>query len=89
MYKEKQFVFTAPSNYYDNSLKSGNILLDGTVDLLFFKDDYYTIVDYKTDKVDSLEILVKMYKVQLDLYEIAIKEKYNTNNISPNTCKSI
>lgn len=81
VYKEKQFVFTAPSNYYDNSLKSGNILLDGTVDLLFFKDDYYTIVDYKTDKVDSLEILVKMYKVQLDLYEIAIKEKYNTNNI--------
>lgn len=69
--------FEIPATYYDNSLKSGNILTSGVIDLLFIKDGVYTIVDYKTDKVSTMEELKEMYKKQLDLYEIGIKVKMN------------
>ena len=77
VYKEKEITFYAPSTYYDENIKNGNILVDGIIDLLLEKDNNYTIIDYKTDKVNTLEELVDLYKVQLDLYEIAIKNKYN------------
>ena len=50
-YKEMPINFYIPSSYYDNSLKSGNILSSGVIDLLFITNDTYNIVDYKTDKV--------------------------------------
>ena len=81
VYKEKEITFEIPANYYDNSLKNGNILTSGIIDLLFIKDDTYYIVDYKTDKVDTLEELVERYKVQLDLYEIGIKNIYNAKKV--------
>lgn len=76
-YKEMPINFEIPATYYDNSLKSGNILTSGVIDLLFIKDGVYTIVDYKTDKVSTMEELKEMYKKQLDLYEIGIKVKMN------------
>lgn len=75
VYKEKEITFYAPASYYDESLKNAEILLDGIIDLLFVKDDTYFIVDYKTDDVTSLDKLVELYKVQLDLYEVAVKQK--------------
>ena len=71
-----------PSSYYDKSLKSGNILTSGVIDLLFIKDDVYTIVDYKTDNVNKLEDLKDMYKTQLDLYEIGVKSKTNAKKVN-------
>ena len=73
--------FYIPSSYYDNSLKSGNILSSGVIDLLFITNDTYNIVDYKTDKVSSMDELKDLYKVQLDLYEIALREKMNAKNV--------
>lgn len=81
VYKEKEITFYAPSYFYDENIKNGNILVDGVIDLLLEKDNSYIIIDYKTDKVSSLEELVELYKVQLDLYEIAIKNKYNAVNV--------
>ena len=81
VYKEKEITFEIPSLYYDNSLKNGKILTSGVIDLLFIKDDTYYIVDYKTDKVDSLQKLKERYKIQLDLYEIGIRNIYNATNI--------
>lgn len=75
VYKEKEVMFYAPSSYYENKKENGTILLDGIIDLLFIKDDTYYIVDYKTDNVSSLEDLKDLYKVQLDLYEMALKQK--------------
>lgn len=73
IYREKELTFEVPASYYDKTLKSGKILTSGIVDLMFVKDGVYTIVDYKTDNVDTLEELKDRYKVQLDLYEIGIK----------------
>jgi len=81
VYKEKEITFEIPSNYYDKTIKSGNILTSGVIDLLFIKDNVYHIVDYKTDKVDSLDELIDRYKVQLDLYEIGIKNIYNAKKV--------
>lgn len=81
VYKEMPISFEVPATYYDNSLKSGNILTSGVIDLLFIKNDVYTIVDYKTDNVSSLEELKEMYKKQLDLYEIGIKAKMNAKKV--------
>ena len=80
-YKEMPINFYIPSSYYDNSLKSGNILSSGVIDLLFITNDTYNIVDYKTDKVSSMNELKDLYKIQLDLYEIALREKMNAKNV--------
>lgn len=75
VYKEMKIDFEIPANYYDKNLKSGMILVSGIIDLMYVKDDLYTIVDYKTDNVTELSELKDLYKVQLDLYEMAIKNK--------------
>ena len=81
VYKEKPVLFYAPSSYYDDKLKEGNVLLDGIIDLLFIKDDCYYIVDYKTDNVEELDELKNRYQVQLDLYEIAVKETLGAKKV--------
>ena len=81
VYREKEFTFEVPSYYYDKSLKSGKILTSGIADLIFVNDDVYTIVDYKTDNVNNLLELKDRYKVQLDLYEIALMNIMKANKI--------
>ena len=56
------------------------ITVKGVIDLLFIKDDTYYIVDYKTDNVPKEE-LIKRYKLQLDLYEIGIREILKAKNV--------
>lgn len=81
VYKEFPIDFKIPASYYDNSLKSGNILTSGVIDLLFIKNDTYFIVDYKTDNVDNLSELKDRYHVQLDLYELAVKQIMNAKKV--------
>ena len=78
VYKEKEITFMIPSSYYDSSKNDDKtILVSGIVDLLFVLDETCYIIDYKTDDVSSVDELINMYKVQLDLYEIAVKEIMN------------
>ncbi|MEG2351098.1 MAG: helicase-exonuclease AddAB subunit AddA [Bacilli bacterium] len=79
--REEKIIFTIPSSYYDINLKEGNILVDGTIDLLFLKDNVYYIVDYKTDDVKVAQELKDRYKIQLDLYELAVKSKFKASFI--------
>lgn len=81
VYKEFPIDFKIPASYYDKSLKSGNILTSGVIDLLFIKDGIYYIIDYKTDNVNDLSELKERYHVQLDLYELAIKEIMNAKKV--------
>lgn len=79
--KEHQITFNVPSYYYDEKLKDGKILTEGIIDLLFIKDDVYYIVDYKTDNVMDESELIKRYKLQLDLYEVGIKDQMNAKMV--------
>lgn len=81
IYKEKRLSFLAPASLYDESLDNSQILVEGIIDLLFIKDDTYYIVDYKTDDVDKLNDLVERYKVQLNLYEIGVKQIFGAKEI--------
>ena len=81
IYREYELDFLIPIQYYDKSLGSGNIMVSGIIDLLFKKDDAFIIVDYKTDNVYNLLKLKDMYEKQLELYEIAIKQKLNAKRV--------
>ncbi len=80
IYKEKELTFKIDASMYDNEL-DGQILTSGIIDLLFIHDNTFYIVDYKTDKVDTIDQLVDLYKVQLDLYEDGIKQNINAKKI--------
>lgn len=75
--KEHKITFYVPAEYYDESLTDGKVLTEGVIDLLFIKDSIYYIIDYKTDNVTSEDELIKRYKLQLDLYEIGVRQKMN------------
>lgn len=75
VYREKKISFKLSSSYYLEETNSGDILVDGIIDLLFVKEDTYFIVDYKTDNITDINELVDLYRVQLDLYEYALKSK--------------
>lgn len=46
-------------------------MLQGIADCIFEEPDGYVIVDYKTDRVSSLEALKDRYSPQLTLYKAA------------------
>ena len=52
------------------------LLVHGIVDLYFEEDDGIVLVDYKTDKIDSINTkqnLCEKYKIQLEFYKRAIE----------------
>ena len=46
-------------------------MLQGIADCIFEEDDGYVLVDYKTDRVKTLDELVQRYSAQLALYKAA------------------
>ncbi len=72
-YKEYRFTVDIPASLTgltDNS--SATLILQGAVDLIIVKDSGIIIVDYKTDRVDSTDILLERYRKQLELYKEAV-----------------
>lgn len=72
-YREYRFTVNIPASLTgltDDSETS--VILQGAVDLLIIKDNEITIVDYKTDRVTSTDILAQRYSKQLSLYKEAI-----------------
>ena len=51
------------------------MLVQGIIDLYYItKADELVLVDYKTDYVQNEEELISKYKVQLDLYKVALEQ---------------
>ncbi|MBR6258283.1 MAG: helicase-exonuclease AddAB subunit AddA [Lachnospiraceae bacterium] len=50
-----------------------NVLIQGVIDAFWQEDDKLVLLDYKTDRVDKGEELVKRYSLQLELYARALK----------------
>ncbi len=72
-FREYRFTVNIPASHTgltDDSETS--LILQGAVDLLIVKNGEITIIDYKTDRVDSADVLVKRYRKQLELYKEAI-----------------
>lgn len=72
-YREYRFTVNIPASLTELTDDSETtVILQGAVDLLIVKDNEITIVDYKTDRVDSTDILLERYHKQLSLYKEAV-----------------
>ena len=47
-------------------------MLQGIADCVFEEHDGYVLVDYKTDRVKSIETLKERYSAQLEMYKAAL-----------------
>ena len=52
---------------------SGQVLLQGVVDLCFLEGEEWVLLDYKTDWVDAVEDLLPRYRQQVKYYREALK----------------
>ncbi|MCC8067894.1 MAG: hypothetical protein LIO94_12470 [Clostridiales bacterium] len=58
---------------HQSIMEPETILVQGIIDAYFFDEDRITLVDYKTDRVSSGNILVKRYRTQMDYYAKALE----------------
>ncbi len=75
LYREQPFVIGLPASYMNENLsKAETVLVQGVIDGFFYEEDKIILMDYKTDKVQTGEELIKRYKTQLDYYERALTQ---------------
>ena len=73
LYKEQPFVIGVPASSVEEGFsEEETILVQGVIDAFFVHDGKVSVVDYKTDRVDSAEELIKRYKKQLEYYGDAV-----------------
>ncbi len=77
-YREYRFTVNIPAGMVDETIpetmSSAAVILQGSVDLAIMCEDGIIVVDYKTDRVKTLDALAQMYVKQLRLYKFAIEE---------------
>ena len=75
LFREQPFVMGIPANELKETFPAEEtILIQGIIDVLFEEDGGYVILDYKTDRVNDAEELVRRYRVQLDFYARAVTQ---------------
>lgn len=83
LFRERKFLMGLPARKFSEEdievierPKEGEeiMIVQGIIDVCFWEDGEYVIADYKTDNVDTMEELVKRYKIQLECYKIAIEK---------------
>ena len=75
LYKEQPFVIGVPASSVEEGFSEDEtILVQGVIDAFFVCDGKVSVVDYKTDRVDSADELIKRYKKQLEYYGEAVKK---------------
>ena len=73
LYLEQPFVLSVNAKEVREEFPdSEKILVQGVIDVYFEEDGKLILMDYKTDRVDSGEELIKRYKTQLDYYAEAL-----------------
>lgn len=79
LYREKPFVMQAePAELFEEAPKEGDtVLVQGIVDAFFVEDGEIVLLDYKTDRVQRADELIKRYQMQLRLYAQALQRAWN------------
>lgn len=78
LYRERAFVISVPANRISSAYGSGEgILVQGIVDAYFIEEGMIVLLDYKTDRVSSGEVLADRYRVQMDYYAEALERLTN------------
>ena len=74
LYREQPFVLGLPANKLGEDLpEEETVLIQGIIDVFFEEEDYIVVADYKTDRVETAEELIRRYQVQLDYYAQALE----------------
>lgn len=78
LYREQKFTVFFPARAVQKDLdarfENEQIMVQGVIDCAFLENGKLTVVDYKTDRVDSAEALSARYKNQLSVYKRAAEE---------------
>ena len=71
--REKPFVMSVPAQLvWEESKPEEEVLVQGIIDVFWEEEDGIVLLDYKTDRVDNSEELIRRYKKQLELYADAL-----------------
>ncbi len=71
--KEERFLFPMKAAELFEGGGEEEILIQGVLDCYSVRGDTATVLDYKTDRVDSAEELIRRYRVQMELYAEALR----------------
>ncbi|MDR2646860.1 MAG: helicase-exonuclease AddAB subunit AddA [Oscillospiraceae bacterium] len=78
--REKKFTLRLPAEQFAGgegnlpALKGEEVVVQGIIDCAFAEGDGYVLLDYKTDRVSSMDLLVERYKEQIKLYATAMRK---------------
>ena len=83
VYKEKEFLmpYNAQKALGTEEYSEETVMVQGVIDCLVIKDGKGYIIDYKTDRVDSMETLYKRYEKQLEMYRMAGEYLYDIKDV--------
>ena len=71
--KEQPFVLSLPACRLNGQFPDEEqVLIQGIIDVYWEEEDGIVILDYKTDRVKTMEELYQRYAAQLDYYEEAV-----------------
>ena len=74
LFREQPFVLSIPATRLSESFpQEESVLIQGIIDLYLEEEDGIVLLDYKTDRVDSMEELWNRYETQLDHYQEALE----------------
>lgn len=78
LWRELPFSMMLPANeiYPDMKSPGEEIFVQGVIDVLFAEGNNLILLDYKTDKATTLDILKKRHTFQIDLYTRAVEKIY-------------
>ena len=81
VHREMRFLSEIPANQVDPTIKGdiggANIIVQGAIDLCFEEDDSIVVLDFKTDRVDNMNELLKSYGEQLNIYSAAAQKIFS------------
>ena len=84
--REQEFSMSIPVSMVNNTLppnvKNEKVIVQGVIDGLVINGQNCEIVDYKTDRVDTLEELCERYKGQMTVYKKAAEECFGLQNVT-------
>ncbi len=75
--REQPFVMSLPAKRVWSEVSSEEpVLVQGIIDVFWEESDGIVLLDYKTDRVNRAEELLKRYETQLRLYEEALNRRF-------------
>ena len=84
--REQEFSMFIPVSQVNESLpeivKDESVIVQGIIDGLIVNGNNGEVIDYKTDRVDTMEELCERYKEQMSIYKKAAKECFGIQNVT-------